>query len=69
MLGLHRFVEMDASVAGDLAQGLGGDVSGQDDGRDLVWKLALQARDDFEAADIARQVVVGDHQSPVASPR
>src|SRR6185436_4331859 len=53
---------MHATVPGNFAQGIGRDVTGQDNGRDVVLELLPQACDDFEPVDAVRQVVVGDDQ-------
>jgi hypothetical protein len=45
---------------GDLPQGGGRDVAGQDDSRDLVTERLPQAGDDLQAIQTLRQVVVGD---------
>ena len=63
LLGPDRLVQMHAAVAGDLAQGVGRDITGQDHGRDVVLELLSQAGDDLEPVEPVRQVVVGDDEA------
>ena len=56
-----RLAEMHAAGVGDLAQGIGRDVAGQDDRRDFAMRATRAGRDDC-AGQIARQIVIGDDE-------
>src|SRR6516162_4110096 len=62
LLRLHRLVQMQVAVLGDLAQGGGRDVAGEDHRRDLVTEGLPQAGDDLEAVQTFWQIVVGDDE-------
>ncbi len=53
---------MQVAALGDLAQGVGRDVAGEDDSRDLMTERLPQAGDDLEAVQTSRQIVVGDDE-------
>src|SRR4029077_16534032 len=59
---LHRLVQIQVAPLGDLAQGGGVYVAGEDDSRNLITERLPQARDDLEAVQIFRQIVVGDDE-------
>ena len=59
---LHRLVQVQVAALGDLAQGVGRNVAGQDDRRDLVTERLPQAGDDLQAVQAVRQIVVGDDE-------
>jgi hypothetical protein len=50
------------ATVGDLAQGIGRDVAGEDDSRDLVTERLPQTGDNLEAVQTLRQIEVGDDE-------
>ena len=53
---------MQVATVGDLAQGVGRDVAGEDDSRNLVTEPLPQAGDNLKAVQTLRQIVVGDDE-------
>ena len=68
LLRLHRLVQVQMAALGDLAQCVGRDIAGEDDGWDLVTERLSQAGDDLEAVQTLRQIVVGDDEVRVYRP-
>ena len=58
ILQLHWLVELHTVMASDIAQGVGRDITGQNDDRDLAMKLFPQLRDDLEPVHTVWQIVV-----------
>ena len=62
LLRLHRLVQVQMAALGDLAQCVGRDIAGEDNGWDLLTERLSQAGDDLEAVQTLRQIVVGDDE-------
>ena len=58
ILQLHWLVELHTVMASDIAQGVGRDITGQNDDRDLAMKFFPQLRDDLEPVHTVWQIVV-----------
>ena len=77
LLQLHRLVELHTVLLRDIAQGVGRDVTGQNDDRDLAMKLFPQLRGDLEPVHAIRQIVVCEDEvrsdrpsrRPIPAPR
>ena len=57
---LGRLVEMCAAGTIDRVQGIRRDIAGQDEGRYLALQRLAQLRDDLDAGQVSRQIVVCD---------